>query len=158
MTITSTYEGEVQLSAWGENRDEMWVRFKLDDGPDGVSQNPFKPYGKERKRFMLVAVPIADDETPEKPKTASKEKTEGERAVQRAGILCGEPHFQHWFAQRHRHMPIVMTPESVASGLRAVCGVASRKALATNEPARQRFLEVETEYRRDTGQLAEPRG
>lgn len=157
-TIQSTYQGEVQLSAWGENRDEMWVRFKLNDGPDGVKQNPFKPYGKERKRFMLVAVPIADDETPERPKKNPEEKTEGERAVQRAGILCGEEKFRAWLKGFVGSDAKDITQEWAAEITRRYCGVDSRSELADNPQALKYFRVLDAEYRRATGQQAEVRG
>lgn len=89
---------------------------------------------------------IGEDEKPvvgsaqsaEKP---AREKTEGERAVVRAVMLCQDPAFKQWFDEPDA------TDEEVAVTLRAKLGVASRSELATNEEARARFEGIEADFR-----------
>jgi hypothetical protein len=69
--------------------------------------------------------------------------------AKRAGILCNDSRFMGWLG----------TPDtaSAAAWLRSITGVASRREYDTDPAARQRFLDIETRYLRETGQFAEER-
>ena len=69
--------------------------------------------------------------------------------AKRAGILCNDPKFQAWMG----------TPdaEQTAERLRLQTGVHSRRDYDHDPDARRRFLNLETSYLSETGQLAERR-
>jgi hypothetical protein len=81
---------------------------------------------------------------PEKPANAP-----GGAYAKRAGILCNDSRFMGWLG----------TPDtaSAAAWLRSITGVASRREYDSDPAARQRFLDLETRYLRETGQFAEER-
>jgi hypothetical protein len=71
-------------------------------------------------------------------------ETEGEKAVQRAGILCKDTEFQFWASMRYPHP---RSGADVEDYVREHCGVTSRAELATNEGALEKWLELETAFR-----------
>ena len=77
-----------------------------------------------------------------------KLSTEGERAVTRAAILCEQPQFQRWFG-------CPTTAEAAAKMRMLIRG--SRSTIATDRRAFEEFLKIETQYRADSGRLAERR-
>ena len=87
---------------------------------------------------------------PSRQKEIYQSKTEGEKAVARAGIICGEREFQKWFAP-HRG------EQGTIDKLKAECGIITRAQLATLPNAFEIFLRIEQEYREAIGQAAEPR-
>ena len=182
------YRGEGILLRWGESSaNGRTVTFQIGDGPDDAERHPFyglktgKEYGQ---RFALVAVPLAENENdsavepssalplsadtvgPEEvgsaatahPATARPALTEGEKLVQMSGILCGDERFQNWLAIEFGMNPGFWDELRTTQWLRAECGIASRRALATNEPAQQKFRGLVARYKLETGQMAEPRG
>ena len=96
--------------------------------------------------YAIALVEITPGETPaEQPEV---EKTEGEKAVQMAGILCGEEEFQNWltFNPKFGGCPngsIIPVAELV----RTYCGVSSRAELATNPEARAKWIDLTRDYR-----------
>jgi len=87
--------------------------------------------------------------------TTERQKTEQDKRVQKAGILCGDAQFQTWFwYQEYCDGP---SREEVAEGLRRACGITSRKELATNPDAKARFDAIVATFRQQTGQMAEVR-
>lgn len=84
---------------------------------------------------------------------APKEKSEGEKAVARAGILCREPEFQEWLASK--------TPFSVVTNINSLYGdpanraaamlrhmldIDTRKELATDPKPLEAFKRLETSF------------
>lgn len=108
-------------------------------------------------RWQLVAVEINDDETPkgEKPKKRFDEMSR----AQQAGILCADPSFQEWIAQK---LPVSMMRNDgdTAAIVRSLCGISSRSELdsGVSSEAAQRWDNIVFDYRQATGQLAEQRG
>lgn len=136
-----TYKGEVQLLRWGESGSNgMTVTLALDDGPDGYTSHPFKPFhsGKANgQRFMAVLVPIGDDEEPMAkplPPTTIKPVKPNQRE---AGMLCRDLNFMTWIG--------ATTPEEAAEKLRSRCGVSSRRELDEGAPA-ARYADLIWQY------------
>jgi hypothetical protein len=78
--------------------------------------------------------------------------TDGERIRTRAVMLCKDENFQEWAAQILNSNQ----NEDVAIFLvRSTCGIRSRAELATDPIAQQKFLDLEAQYRAETGQMAE---
>lgn len=94
-------------------------------------------------RYMVAVVKLGDDDQPVKGKT----KSEGDKVVAIAGLLCRNERFRGWMADM-RYSESEDT-EDVAEALRKLCGVNSRADLATNETARNLFLDLRDEFERD---------
>ena len=83
---------------------------------------------------------------------------------QQAGIRCGDPQFQRW-ARKAAHdgdPPFLFAPSDddplqmiVSRWVRMMCGVSSRTQLTTDEAAKQKWLELDERYQRDSGLMAE---
>ena len=177
------YRGEGILLRWGESSaNGRTVTFQIGDGPDDAERHPFYTWKTGRdhgQRFALVAVPLAENEndsaavsgrpshsdapglSPEAGSGAAGRPalTEGERLVQQAGILCGDERFQKWIILGHVGRTLVAISAAWAANLlREKCGIASRRELATNEAAAEKFRALVARYKSETGQMAEPRG
>jgi hypothetical protein len=87
---------------------------------------------------------------PEKPANAP-----GGAYAKRAGILCNNPRFQAWIGGGG--IDDARPAEDAADLLRWQTDVASRRDYDSDPAARQRFLDLETRYLRETGQFAEER-
>lgn len=95
----------------------------------------------------VIRNPQAADKTVYSPQ---REKTEGEKAVVRAVMLCKDPTFQEWSIVPYRYGGAVNArpgEESARDYICVVCGISSRSELATNPEARKRFEQIETSYR-----------
>ncbi len=78
------------------------------------------------------------------PPKPAHTKTTGEQARIRAVMLCKDQNFQRWIC------PGVASEEEATARFRFRIG-GSRSGIATNTTAYYRFLELEEEYRRETG-------
>lgn len=142
------YQFEAKKHAYRQTQDGIVVSFVVH--PDDVDSDfAVAPLGT---RYMVVAVPIGDDEKPlEKP-----EKTKGEKAVQRAAMLCKDREFQEWIVNRCavRSIPC---EETAITLMRGQLEIQSRSELATDELALDDFLEMEAAFKEATGRQAEMR-
>jgi hypothetical protein len=77
----------------------------------------------------------------ERGRAAYAGKSPGEQAVVRSALLAREPAFQSWFS--------VHSETDAAAAIRQRCKVHSRKELATNNDAFQRFMKMESDYHFD---------
>ena len=69
------------------------------------------------------------------------------KIVQLAGVLCNNPEFGAFLKDKFQLNSIdVHDGESVASALRTICGMASRRELATNIEAQTVFMRLQSEY------------
>jgi hypothetical protein len=84
----------------------------------------------------------------------------GARAVKRAVMLCKDEQFRHWVAhQRWDGTPDDLASEyTAAEHIRNRCQIASRRDLAHDERARERFKALMTEYDLWRGRIPEQRG
>ena len=76
---------------------------------------------------------------------------------QQAGILCNEPQFQRFAGIRCMGSESGLTATASAEYLRTVCRVASRRDLASDSTAAQRFAALRTEFDAWRGRIAAPR-
>ena len=76
---------------------------------------------------------------------------------QQAGILCNDPQFQRFAGLRGLGLDQELTPTAAAEYLRTACRVASRRDLASDATAAQRFQMLRTEFDAWRGRIARPR-
>lgn len=97
------HSGEVVLMKWSENDlSGMWVRFLLDDGPDGVTgAHPYAglAIGRRGQALDLRAFAIGDDESLVPPSRIRRRTPFDQLSeVQQSNILCRNPQFQGYMA------------------------------------------------------------
>lgn len=76
-------------------------------------------------------------------------------AAQMAGILCNDPGFRAFVAERTGQL--CQDADTAARFLRAECGVTSRRALNTDPAAREAFDRLRTELDAFTGKIPKQR-
>ena len=74
-----------------------------------------------------------------------------------AGILCNDPQFQNLAGMRAIKSGVQLCPTAAAEFIRTVCNVTSRRDLATNPAAAERFAALRTNFDAWRGRLASPR-
>lgn len=94
---------------------------------------------------------------PEGQPAPKRELTEGEKAVQLAGILCGEPEFQEWIAHSKLYggtlilenddMALDVTQNGAARYVRRACGVGSRSEIKVYSGALTEWNRLVADYR-----------
>lgn len=84
-------------------------------------------------RYKVVMVLLDDEDQPAPRKT----KTDAERAVTAAVMLCKDPDFQKWMVDNNNALEV--SEEGAISGLQMQCGIKSRSELRTDPEARRRF-------------------
>lgn len=153
---------EVRLMSWSEtSRGGRTVTFLL---PEDGSEHPFKGLRTGKKdgdKFAIAVVRIDDPEAkadhifgPE-GYTKGSEPTPGQRAVKRAGILCKDKDFGVWMITKAnawnewRQDPDY--PQNAESFVRSLiceeCGITSRRDLAVDPAAVEKFEALETSFR-----------
>lgn len=91
-------------------------------------------------RYVMVLARLNDQDEVVQP----VEKSEAEKAIDIAGLLCRNPRFIRWmFDYGHSPEP---TSNGAVEGVREWCGVKSRSEFRTNETARERFHELREEF------------
>ena len=101
-------------------------------------------------RLDKAAASAGVNSVPKPQDDAHKEKSEGEKAVARAGILCNDPDFQRWVIQAAPHSARDNAQGfGTADILRAWLGVTTRKALATDADVLERFQRIDEAFKRD---------
>ena len=73
------------------------------------------------------------------------EKSEGEKLLQRACILCGEYDFHHFLGLRMENVNL-RREELATKHIYMVCNISSRKELVTNKEAQETFRELDRAY------------
>ena len=91
-------------------------------------------------RYVMVLARLNDQDEVVQP----KEKSEGDKAVDIAGLLCRNPRFAAWLADRGYSRD--ESQAAAADALREFCAVKSRAELATNEDARRKFNALKNEF------------
>ena len=91
-------------------------------------------------RYVMVLARLNDQDEVVKP----KENSEGDKAVDIAGLLCRNPRFIAWlFARGYSGGD---TQADAVEGIRDHCSIQSRSELATNEAARKKFNGLKDEF------------
>jgi hypothetical protein len=119
----------------------------------------------EQERWVSIA-PVADGARvvvtpgPEQPPVLAKAgrpaPSDGERIRTRAVLLCKDEQFQRWVWERMNYG--TKSEEDARGCILDYCRIGSRSLLATVPVAQQRFLDLEAQYRAETGQMAERMG
>lgn len=94
-------------------------------------------------RYIAVFAKLNDQDEIETP----KDKSEGERAVNIAGLLCRNNRFVHWLYDTGLSM--ADTELGAIDAVRQICGIKSRAEFRTNEEARARFFGLKTDFEAD---------
>jgi hypothetical protein len=98
-------------------------------------------------RYVAVLARLNDQDEVVPP----KEKSDGEKAIDIAGLLCRNPRFISWmFDYGYGHE---RTESGAIEGIKDHCGIESRRDFRTNDEARRRFLAL-----RDLFEAAVKRG
>lgn len=93
-------------------------------------------------RYVMVLAKLNDQDEVEQP----KDKSDGDKIVDIAGLLCRNPRFIRWmFDYGHS---LADDERSAIDGVREHCGVTSRSEFRTNEAARRKFTELKAEFER----------
>lgn len=91
-------------------------------------------------RYVAVLARLNDQDEVVQP----KEKSDGDKAVDIAGLLCRNSRFVDWLfdvgysGARDQHGAI--------DAVRSICGIKSRAEFRTNDEARERFFELKAEF------------
>lgn len=80
-----------------------------------------------------------------------------DKAPMQAGILCNDVAFQNYAAARNGFAKGDFDPSKSAEHIRQICGVSSRRELATNLPAFKRFLVLHTNFEVWANRIPTPR-
>lgn len=91
-------------------------------------------------RYVMVLARLNDQDEVVQP----KEKSDGEKAVDVAGLLCRNERFIGWLADRGYSAGRL--PGDAVQAIRDLCGIKSRAELATNEDARREFNALKAEF------------
>lgn len=87
-------------------------------------------------RYVMVLARLNDQDEVVQP----REKSEGDKAVDIAGLLCRDNRFISWMFD-YGHSP-ERTEDGAKEGIRDFCGVKSRAEFRTSEKARKKFFEL----------------
>lgn len=91
-------------------------------------------------RYVVAMVKVADDGQPVTP----QHKKQVDSIVSSAGLMCRNDRFQRWL---HNSGYADTADEAGAvQGIRDVCQIKSRSEFATNEDARNTFLQLKREF------------
>jgi hypothetical protein len=91
-------------------------------------------------RYVMVLARLNDQDEVVQP----KEKSEGEKAVDIAGLLCRNERFINWLVDAG--YSAVRTSAGAVETIRLLCGIKSRAELASDGEARARFMELKAEF------------
>ncbi|MFC4216469.1 hypothetical protein ACFP4H_19955 [Pseudophaeobacter arcticus] len=80
-----------------------------------------------------------------------------DKAPMRAAMLAHDVAFQRYAATRNGMHGEQFSPTAATEHLRTVCRIQSRKELATDAAAFQRFLRLHTDFEISAGRLPTPR-
>lgn len=140
---------EVRKIAYRQSKEGMVISFVMHpaETPDDLVTAPIGT------RYMLAAVRIGDDETPQaqqpKPQKAGKRAWREMQPSQRAGLLCNDHAFIQWSRTANA--------EECAQWLRNKCGVFSRAHLDKDDVAEAKFLRIEEDFQIAAGRVPPPR-
>lgn len=87
-------------------------------------------------RYVMVLARLNDQDEVVQP----KEKSDGDKAIDIAGLLCRNKRFIDWMFD-YGYSP-ERTETGAVEGIREYCGVQSRKDFRTSDEARRKFFEL----------------
>lgn len=109
---------------------------------DGINDLFSHPVGS---RYQVALVLLDDENQPVVP----AQRTDAQRAVVAAAMLCRESSFQQWMEATSKALSA--TEDDAVHGLCHACGIQSRAELATNEKARSLFAKLRNEFGKSQG-------
>ena len=130
--------------------------------PDEIPSEILMGQSRPGARFYVVAVPIGDDELPAAPsqqeieepssKPTATRTLHGVDVVSLAGQVCRNKSFQEWIIRLGTNRSLdsssnPTTEENAANLMRLVLSVESRRELATDQVARERFYRLIHKWR-----------
>lgn len=151
MSITPTFQGEVQLAGWSESHNGgCKVTFWLADSADldAFRALTVRKGNTAGQRLACVLVEIGDDEQPvQPPPVAQPEAPKGGPLAKLAGMWCESAAFASWLERTYTDtwaVSSVTEPESkrCATTLRILCGIDSRAQLDHDDKAATRFQDL----------------
>jgi hypothetical protein len=138
--MSETISFESKFYALRKSKDGVIVSFVVhpQDVPNDLLTAPIG------EQFMVALAPYVETaEVVPIAKARKRPETEGEKAVMRAVILCGNTDFQFW-ASRFMGSDRLADIEDY---VRERCGVQSRAELKTNTDALKKFYALDLEFR-----------
>lgn len=94
-------------------------------------------------RYVMVLAKLGDNDEIETP----KDKSDGEKAVDIAGLLCRNERFISWLFDNG--LSGSRDSQGAIDAVRETCGVTSRSEFRTNEEARRKFFELRDAFEAD---------
>lgn len=129
----NTISFEAVKSHWRQTKEGMALTLNLNP----VDAPPEIILAHIGQRFMCVLVPLDQHE---EPQGVIRPRTDGQRIVQHAGMICESPAFQEWLCQQG--LADELDEEAAAVAVRHFCGIASRRELATDPTAARKFRQL----------------
>lgn len=144
MTEVPTLQFECKKDALRQMQEGHW-KIQLTVHPNDMPSELLS--AAMGQRFVAVLAAIGDDEQPVKleAKPEPAEPTPGQRAVKRAVMLCRDPAFIKWVRDQ-----FVAEDDGEANARLFIthnCRIASRRDLAVDPAAVERFEALETSFR-----------
>jgi hypothetical protein len=132
----NTVQCEVVKIAMAQDRNGHILKLAIhpNDLPKDLVLDPLG------SRYVMVLAKLNDQDEVVQP----KEKTDGELAVDIAGLLCRNDRFVSWLFDNGYSGSRDET--GAIAAVRDVCGIKSRADFKTNEDARERFFELKAEF------------
>lgn len=110
------------------------VLIHPNDLPEEVIMSPLM------SQYMVAMVRMADNSEPQENKT----KTEEERAVTSAAMLCENERFRNWLEAKG--VVVDNSKEETIDYVRRFCGIRSRSDLKSNAGARELFKSLKADF------------
>ena len=140
---------EAKRDAFRQSKDGIIVSFVVHPN-DLTPELASAPLGT---RYVVALAEIGDDEQP-KQTQPTEPKSDGEKAVIRAVMLCKDPEFQRW-AATELNWPD--NEDGARNAILAACDIQSRSELKDNVDARMKLYRLITRFESETGRMAERR-
>jgi hypothetical protein len=91
-------------------------------------------------RYVMVLARLSDQDEVVPP----KEKSEIEKIIDVAGLLCRNPRFQHWLFDSGDS--VTDDEQGAIQAVREMCGIDSRSEFRNNANARECFLAIKADF------------
>lgn len=122
--------------ALSQGKDGLILKLAIhpNDAPQDVILDPVGA------RYIIAAVRLSDDDQPMAP----QRKKAVDSIISAAGLMCRNDRFQNWLVlSGHAD---TADEASAVEAIRNLCGIKSRSEFATNEDARNTFLQIKREF------------
>lgn len=148
---------EAKKHAYRQTQDGVVISFVVH--PSDINADvAAAPLGTQH--IVALAPYVEQEEAPQEPAPApakpraTRDRTDGETAVMKSALLPKDHAFRAWASAK---IGSAASEHDAADYIRNTCGVESRRALAANAVAREKFWQINTQFEIDTGRMARPR-